>query len=191
METQKSVISRFLNLLHDKAFEQRHKLFANAFIRNRKLSFTRVAGMLLRMVKRSLQVDCNWLGDLLDLEPASKQAFSKARHKLSPECFRELFEEALKVHYTLIGNEGCWKGYRLIACDGSTLRLPESEELAEEFGSCASSNVAWVFSHKLPFCSWGGQSEFLQRSSVPCNLVFSFVALRSFYKNSAKLVHSD
>lgn len=82
---------------------------------------------------------CNWLGDLTDSEPASKQAFSQARHKISPECFQALHEDGLQAQYITVPEKGLWCGFRLIACDGSTLRLPESEELAQEFGRCTTS----------------------------------------------------
>lgn len=118
----------------DQLFQRRHKRNSSAFSRNRKLSFETVVGMLLRMVKKSIQICCNWLGDLIGEEPASKQAFSQARHRISPACFQEMHEDGLRVNYSLIGEKGLWKGFRLIACDGSTLRLPESEDLENAFG---------------------------------------------------------
>jgi len=38
------------------------------------------------------------------------------------------------VNYTAAPKAGLWRGFRLIGCDGSTLRLPTSEELALKFG---------------------------------------------------------
>lgn len=134
MTIQCSAIMITNDRIQDQIFQNRHKLYPQAFIRDRKLSFCVVVGMLLRMAKQSLQITCNWLGDLLDVEPASKQAFSQARQKISAECFMELMDSGLETNYKLARHKGLWRGFRLIACDGSTLRLPESEELVETFG---------------------------------------------------------
>jgi hypothetical protein len=132
--TYSNVLESMTDLLNDENFQTRHKQSKSAFTRNRKLNFSTIAGMILRMIKQSLQITCNWLGDLVGAEPASKQAFSKARQKISPECFCEMHSHCLDVHYTAAPKDGLWKEYRLIGCDGSTIRLPESEELAKKFG---------------------------------------------------------
>lgn len=134
MTIQNSALISLFALIDEVKFQDKHKHSPTAFTRNRKLSFLSVIGMILRMVKQSLQIVCNWLGDFTETEPASKQAFSKARQKISSECFKEFHEDGLRVNYTEAPKKGLWNGYRLIACDGSTLRLPESEELEEKFG---------------------------------------------------------
>ena len=70
----------------------------------------------------------------MKIEEGSKQAFSKARQKILPEAFQEMHENGITTHYTEAPNKGLWEGYRLIAADGSTLRLPSSDELESEFG---------------------------------------------------------
>lgn len=134
MAIRNSAIISLIDLLNNPTFHDNHRAYPTAFTRDRKLNFITVAGMILRMVKQSLQIACNWLGNLTESEPASKQAFSRARQKISPECFQALHADGLRVNYTQAPNKGLWNAYRLIACDGSTLRLPESEELADEFG---------------------------------------------------------
>jgi hypothetical protein len=42
--------------------------------------------------------------------------------------------DGIRVNYSMAPKGGLWKEYRLIACDGSTLQLPESDELAKEYG---------------------------------------------------------
>jgi hypothetical protein len=66
--------------------------------------------------------------------PPSKQAFSKARYKLSHTGFKELLEDSIRIAYQNDPTYGTWKGYRLIAADGSSLRLPASPEIISEFG---------------------------------------------------------
>ena len=134
MTIQNSAIVSLVASATARAFQSKHKSSPRAFLRNRKLTFKTVVGTILRMVKKSLQVTCNWLGELVNDEPPSKQAFSQARKKISPECFQELHEDGLRVNYSLIGENGLWNGFRLIGVDGSTLRLPESPELVKFFG---------------------------------------------------------
>ena len=134
MTTHHQALVEICNLLNTSSFHDKHKLKASAFTRNRKLTFPVIAGMILRMIKQSLQISCNWLGDLIASEPVSKQAFSKARQQISPECFQELHAKGLETNYRLNPEKGLWKGCRIIAVDGSTLRLPESKDLTEKFG---------------------------------------------------------
>lgn len=134
MTIQESAIISLLDNLEEDLFQNQHKSSPPDFTRNRKLTFSSVVGMILRMVKQSLQIACNWLGDLTGRDPASKQAFSKARQKISPECFKAFHEDGLRVNYTEAPKGGLWNGFRLVGCDGSTIRLPESEELANEYG---------------------------------------------------------
>jgi hypothetical protein len=52
----------------------------------------------------------------------------KRKLPLEFEGFVELNDKALEVFYT-DNNEGLWKGFRLIAADGSTSRLPTVAEI--------------------------------------------------------------
>jgi hypothetical protein len=134
MTIVQSVMLSVVNLSVNEAFQNQHKKTPKAFTRKRKLTFPAVVGMLLRMVKQSIQITCNWFGDLIGDDAPSKQAFSIARQKISPECFQAFHADGIRVNYTMAPKKGLWKGYRIIACDGSTLRLPDSEELGDFFG---------------------------------------------------------
>src|SRR5262249_3934844 len=101
-------MSNLTDLLKNVSFQNRHKIKSSVFVRNRKLTFPTIAGMILRMVKQSLQITCNWLGNLIGIDPASKQAFSRARQHLSPECFQELHANGLQTHYSAASKEGLW-----------------------------------------------------------------------------------
>lgn len=63
-------------------------------------------------------------------EPASKQAFSKARYNISYTGFKALNTILLEENYRN-DSTGLWLGYRIFGTDGSTVRLPDSEELEE------------------------------------------------------------
>jgi hypothetical protein len=102
MTTHHQATSRLTSLLNTPSFQQDYKFKPSAFTRNRKLTFPIVVGMILRMIKQSLQITCNWLENLIGWEPASKQAFSLARQQISPECFQALHADGLETNYTII-----------------------------------------------------------------------------------------
>ena len=132
--TQYEGVRELLRLINDLDFQSKYKRAVKDFIRNRKFGFVTVVGMLLRTIKNSLQIDCNFLGDFMKIEAGTKQAFSQARAKIDAEAFQEMHESTIRSHYTTAPSEGLWRGYRLIACDGSTGRLPKSDELETEYG---------------------------------------------------------
>jgi len=65
-------------------------------------------------------------------KPMTKQAFSKARHKISPDAFKELFEMTgqMAIEENAFGR---YKGYRVFAVDGSELQLPKSKDISKIF----------------------------------------------------------
>ena len=63
----------------------------------------------------------------------SKGAFSQARQKLKHEAFIELDKDQIDYFYGTTDYKK-WNGFRLIAIDGSTSRLPNSEAIIKEYG---------------------------------------------------------
>ena len=134
MKTIQKILKQAALILKDPNFIARHRLQPTAFTRRRKLPFERIVGTLVHLVRNSLQIVCNRLGEYFHMDdPASKQAFSQARSNLSYSCFQELNDLALQAFYQE-DKVGIWKGRRIIAADGSTLRLPESPDTIAHFG---------------------------------------------------------
>ncbi len=46
-------------------------------------------------------ITCNWLGDSMETEPVSKQAFSKARNRLSYTAFEAIHANGIRVNYSM------------------------------------------------------------------------------------------
>lgn len=109
------------------------------FVRERVLTFPVLVLFLINLAKKSLQVSLNEFCKVADLLSVTKQAFSKARKKLSPMTFillnRKLVEEFYSDNAYLT-----WNGYRLLAVDGSDLQLPQKEELKMIFGAAINKN---------------------------------------------------
>jgi hypothetical protein len=121
--------SRFV----DRGFVQRHVLNERSFTRNRKLPFNAVLELLLRKSVKSLQLILNeWVLNLDYFISAS--AFSQARNKFRHTAFIELLEECI-IKPTYEDNYYAkYRGHRLLAIDGSTLKLPNTAETRKEFG---------------------------------------------------------
>jgi hypothetical protein len=92
-----------------------------------------LAVIIINFAKRSLQLELYEFADFLKIPYVTKQAFSKARKKLSPMLFQLLNQKLISEFYTDNAIE-TYKGLRLFAVDGSTLRLPSSKELYNEYG---------------------------------------------------------
>ena len=63
----------------------------------------------------------------------SKAAFCQARKKLKATAFVELSQIVIEKFYQSDQVQQ-WHGYRLLAVDGSTVELPNSKEIQEEYG---------------------------------------------------------
>jgi len=74
------------------------------------------------------------MGGDYNIRLANKGALTQARAKLNPWAFIRLNKVACDSFYK-DADYLKWKGFRLLAVDGSTLRLPNSEDIRKEFGS--------------------------------------------------------
>ena len=70
------------------------------------------------------------------LTPPDKAAFLRARKKVPFDVFSGLFKKAVEQATSLASSYAGtkWKGFRLVAIDGTKKNLPYSDELAQEFG---------------------------------------------------------
>lgn len=66
------------------------------------------------------------------IRSVTKSAFSKARAKLKYTAFTSLMHSTLKLFYQQAPVEN-WKGFRLLAVDGSHLNLPNHASVDREF----------------------------------------------------------
>lgn len=132
------IVRNTLSLLCQSDFIDRHKTSAKAFSRTRKLPFKTLCLFLLSLVKGSLQDELDAFFQLFngaDYEErfVTKSAISQARKYLSHSAFCELSDHFIQQYYADAEIKR-WLGYRLCAVDGSTLRLPDHQELKNYFG---------------------------------------------------------
>lgn len=132
----KTIFSNLNHLLHSDSFKESHRQSKVDFTRRRVLNFVDLVVIQLNRIVLSLSIEIeNFLDFLKNPQTYSKQAFSEARKKLKHSAFIALQEQFLQDYYQQQGLIKLWRdNYLLLACDGSLIQLPESEELAKSFG---------------------------------------------------------
>jgi hypothetical protein len=108
------------------------------FTRNRKLTFARLVLFICRLGKKTLSVELEnfFEKDLALSETCTVGAFSQQRKKLKSEFFTLWNEVLYSSFYHYAGSDECkrWRGYRLLAADGSGVSLISTKALHEHFG---------------------------------------------------------
>ena len=119
-------------------FAARARLTPAAFTRQRELPLPHLVGLLLNLRKGSLQDEVNGFWEVLTGQPlatgVSAAALCKARQKLDPYALWGLNERLLGAFAEAFPVRR-WHGLRVLATDGSTLRLPRSPEVIAHFGT--------------------------------------------------------
>ena len=140
------IIKAAKNLLADECFKARHRADIKAFTRNRCLPFIFVLFLVLLKSVKSLQlvlneffVNLSRVGGMA-FTTVTASAFTQARQKLSHTAFIELNRQAIVETYYTPGTYKTWLGHRLLAIDGSKIRLPNTPEIRKEFGTIAYAN---------------------------------------------------
>ena len=126
------------NSLHSKAFIKKHKTSPTAFLRHRKLPFHDLALFLIGNLKSSYNRELDRFfhqiqGGPISCSNITKPAISAARKNLSPDVFLDLNDQAVSV-FEQETPLHIWNGFRLLAIDGTTLRLPDVEPIKKHFG---------------------------------------------------------
>lgn len=90
-------------------------------------------------MQRSIQRELNsFFGKLSDsdfsIQKVTKGALTQARAKLKYDGFIELSNSSVELFYE-DAPYLAWDKHRVLACDGSTLQLPNSKSIEEEFGA--------------------------------------------------------
>lgn len=122
--------------LQSEAFKETYRMQSRDFTRNRKLGFFEIMLLILRSSKKSLHTSIDtFLKEVrCGVDSYSKAAFCKARQKIHPDAFKALFTLTVEQFYKEVPYKR-YRGYRLLAIDGTDLNLPNTPELLELYGS--------------------------------------------------------
>ena len=132
-------VIEFINqIITSPDFLARHRQHQKDFTRKRKLPFHVLIVFLINFVHGSYQDELDkffktiWRFDVAK-RVVSKVALAKARMKLKFGAFVEL-NRHLVNHFEAHFNPRTWFGFRLLAIDGSTTRLPMTDDIIQHFG---------------------------------------------------------
>ena len=133
-----NLIEFILNIAISSQFLEKHRTSQKAFTRNRLLPFATLIYFLINLNKGSVQDELDHFFKAVNRSDVpervvSKSAFTKARKKLKFDAFIDLNSQACRFFYDNFETEN-WKGFNLVAVDGSTCRVPDEEDVAKHFG---------------------------------------------------------
>lgn len=128
--------------LNSKEFISNHRLNDTCFLRKRCLDFESLFWCISAHSKKSLQVECSKINEKFEnvIPTFSPQAFSKARDKIKSSAFYELFKVSVDCFNNNVNSAKTYKGFRVIAADGTKLQIPDTKENREQFGTAGNKN---------------------------------------------------
>ena len=132
----------------------KYKKSDRSFTRNRKLSFQSLSLLIIQKSARALSLKLNDFSDYLgSFSSVSASAFSQARQNLSYSLFQDLSNKYSDLFYESTKSIKRYKGHRLVAIDGSKIRLPDNLQIREDFGDSYRRNQHQEGSYAAALCS--------------------------------------
>ena len=116
------------------------------FIRDRKLPFAKLVLLIGKLCKKTLSIELeNFFEESGSLVNCSVSAFTQQRAKLKPSFFY-FWDKVLQGSYYRYYADKVrrWKGYRIIAADGSTISLVNTPSLSSYFGGQSNQSANFV-----------------------------------------------
>ena len=115
------------------------------FVRNRKLPFSKLVLLIIKLCKKTLSVELEKFFEEMNGIPCSVSAFTQQRLKLKPSffnCLNKVLQKSFYLHY---GNTvKRWRGYRIVAGDGSSINLVNTPSLNTYFGGQSNQQKSFV-----------------------------------------------
>lgn len=134
MTKSECLLSKTRSLIDSRGFLERSRKHQQDFTRQRKLPFCSLIYFFLNLIKQTVQKELTcFIQGFGEHKNISKSAFCQSRMKLRPEAFIELNDELVRSFYS-DDEIKTWNKFRLICIDGSTLELPNSPEIINDFG---------------------------------------------------------
>ncbi|HYG39741.1 MAG TPA: IS4 family transposase [Cytophagales bacterium] len=135
-KTNLSLFAKIQEQIKSDALKEAFRINPKNFTRNRKMPFDKVVLFMLNLARKSLQLE---LISFLKLfgrgSTVSNSAYNQNRMKIKPELFKHISEELNKEFYS--DNEErikLWRGFRVLATDGSLITMPITDELKKKYG---------------------------------------------------------
>src|SRR5215217_559138 len=118
----------------------------NDFSRTRKLPFSNLVLLILKLCKKTLSIELEKFFDEMGIAmPCSVSAFTQQRHKLNALFFYYWNLVLWLCFYRYYaGDVKRWRGYRLIGMDGSTVSLVNNKALSSYFGGQSNQHGSFI-----------------------------------------------
>jgi hypothetical protein len=91
-----------------------------------------IVSSILHLFKESVEFNMQKVLKSLGTRVVTGSAFTQARYKVKAKLFETLCQMTADTYEA--SEKILWKGYRLLAGDGSTLNLPSSQDIEDYFG---------------------------------------------------------
>jgi Transposase DDE domain len=126
------------NTLTSESFINTHKKSPSDFTRKRSLPFYTTVVFLMNQLRSSLQNELDIFFKQINKTDVPERevtasALCQARQKLKHQAFVEL-NHGVSRHFYQCYSYKTWHGLRLLAFDGSTVKIPKSEDCWDYFG---------------------------------------------------------
>ena len=141
-----SAIAFVKNMIACKNFQTRHKTDRRAFSKDGILSFERVMLFVLGRTNTLLDFEILNFCKKQGMEAFAKSAMVEARKKIDSGAFRQILQNLSHV----LPKDKLFKGYQLVAVDGTELQLPKSPEITKIYGT-KKDNCNWPRAHVVSF----------------------------------------
>jgi len=127
------------NTITSDDFINKHKTSPSDFTKKRKLPFHVLLLLLINLLRSSLQNELDIFfkqikNDDMQKKEVTASALCQARRKLKHGAFIEL-SHGIVDHFYSNFRFKTWNGFRLLAADGSTIKVPRNQECSEHFGA--------------------------------------------------------
>jgi hypothetical protein len=134
IENYEKIYQQIQAKLMDATFKNTSKKSEQDFTRKRKLPFEDLMIFIMRSACKTLSVEVEQFFQKISQvkTPPSKQSVSKARMKISHEGFCKINDVILTGYYE--ETYRTYKGFRLLAADGTMLQLPATKAVTGHFG---------------------------------------------------------
>lgn len=107
---------------------------SKAFTRKTSLTLERVFWLIVSRIVQSLPVALHSFFDALDLPAVTKGAFSMKRALVKSTLFEDIGRGIVEDLYSRSQRIKKWRGYVVLACDGSRIALPDVDEVGVLYG---------------------------------------------------------
>ena len=138
MKNHAKLVRWLKNKLTNTDFISTYRISPKDFTRTRSFTFESLSLFIISSIQSSIQRELDrffkaYNNTLLAEQFVGQSAFSQARLKIKPEAFVELCDDSVDHFYSNYDITK-WKGFRLIAIDGSEVILPKTQDTIAYFG---------------------------------------------------------